>query len=128
MSRIKRVLLWVMAVAYVLAGFNHLLNPEFYVAIIPPGLPNPEWITLVSGLAEIVLGVFVLEPRVRVFAAWGLIALLIAIFPANVHVALENIGSEGPGSGGAVANWVRLPFQALLVFWAWWYTRSDREV
>ena len=70
----------------------------------------------------------VYEPRVRVFAAWGLIALLIAIFPANVHVALENIGSEGPGSGGAVANRVRLPFQALLVLWAWWYTRSDDEV
>ncbi len=60
-----------------------------------PALPDPEWINLVSGLAEIVLGVF--EPRMRVFAAWGLIALLIAIFPANV-------------------------------FWAWWYTRSDREV
>ena len=90
MSRTKRFLLWVMAVCYILAGFNHLMNPEFYVAIIPPELPNPEWLNLLSGLAEIVLGVFILEPRVRVFAAWGLIALLIAVFPANVHVALES--------------------------------------
>ena len=127
MRRTKRILLWVMAAAYVLGGFNHLLNPSFYVAIMPPGLPNPEWLNLLAGLAEIVLGVFVLEPRVRVFAAWGIIALLIAIFPANVYVAQVNLGPEGPGSGGGLGNWVRLPFQALLVLWAYWYTRRDAE-
>jgi uncharacterized membrane protein len=125
MTRTKRVLLWVMAVAYGLAGFNHLMNPEFYIAIIPPGLPNPEWLNLISGLAEIVLGVFLLEPRVRSLAAWGIIALLIAIFPANVYVAIENVGLGGPGTGAGAANWVRLPFQALFIAWAWWYTESD---
>ena len=124
MTRAKRILLWVMAVAYVLAGFNHLVNPEFYVAIIPPGLPNPEWLNVISGLAEIVLGVFLLEPRVRSLAAWGIIALLIAIFPANVYVAVENVGIDGPGTGAGAANWIRLPFQALLIAWAWWYTDS----
>ena len=124
MTRAKRILLWVMAVAYVLAGFNHLVNPEFYVAIIPPGLPNPEWLNVISGLAEIVLGVFLLEPRVRSLAAWGIIALLIAIFPANVYVAVENVGIDGPGTGTGAANWIRLPFQALLIAWAWWYTDS----
>jgi uncharacterized membrane protein len=125
MSRTKRTLLWVMAVAYVAAGFNHLVNPEFYVAIIPPGLPGPEWLNVASGLAEIVLGVFLLEPRVRPFAAWGIIALLVAVFPANLYVATANIGLPGgePGTGNAVLNWVRLPFQALFVAWAWWYTR-----
>ena len=129
MSPIKRFLLWVMAASYVLAGFNHLINPGFYLAIMPPGLPNPEWLNLISGLAEIVLGVFVLEPRVRVLAAWGIIALLIAVFPANVYVALENVGLPAgkPGSGNAVVNWARLPVQALLIVWAWWYTRPDSE-
>jgi uncharacterized membrane protein len=127
MTRTKRALLWVMAVAYGLAGFNHLMNPEFYIAIIPPGLPNPEWLNLISGLAEIVLGVFVLEPRVRSLAAWGIIALLIAIFPANVYVAIENVGLGGPGTGAGALNWVRLPFQALLIAWAWWYTESDMD-
>jgi uncharacterized membrane protein len=117
-----------MAAFYCFAGFNHLFNPDFYVAIMPPGLPNPEWLNVLSGLAEIVLGVFVLEPRVRVLAAWGIIALLIAVFPANVYVTLENVGSEGPGTGSAIANWVRLPFQAVFVVWAWWYTRSDEGV
>ena len=127
MSRVKKYSLWVMAVAYMLNGFNHLLNPDFYVGIMPPGLPNPEWLNVAAGLAEIVLGVFILEPRVRVFAAWGIIALLIAIFPANVYPVMANVGSEGPGSGPGAAGWIRLPFQALFIVWAWWYTRPDEE-
>ena len=127
MSTIKRVLLWIMAAFYVVGGFNHLMNPDFYLAIMPPKLPNPEWLNVLSGLAEIVLGVFVLEPRVRVLAAWGIIALLIAVFPANVYVTLNNIGVPGgeAGGGNAVFNWVRLPFQAVFIVWAWWYTRPD---
>ena len=129
MSLIKRVLLWLLALFLVIGGFNHLMNPAFYLAIMPPALPNPEWLNVISGLAEILLGVFVLEPRVRVLAAWGIIALLIAVFPANMYVALENVGlpTGEPGSGNAVANWVRLPFQALFILWAWWYTRPDTE-
>ncbi len=127
MSTIKRVLLWVMAGAYMFAGFNHLLNPGFYLAIIPPGLADPAWLNVLSGLAEIVLGVFVLEPRVRVLAAWGLIALLIAVFPANVYMAMENVGPDGPGTGAGAANWIRLPFQGVFILWAWWYTRPDPE-
>jgi uncharacterized membrane protein len=120
MSRAKRALLPVQAVAYVLAGFNHLMNPQFYLAIIPPDLPDPEWLNVLSGLAEIVLGVFLLaEPRVRALAAWGLIALLVAVFPANVYAATANVGDAG-----ALA-WIRLPFQALFVAWAWWYTDPE---
>ena len=116
-----------MAAAYALAGFNHLANPAFYVAIIPPDLPAPEWLNLISGLAEIVLGVFLLEPRTRVFAAWGIIALLIAVFPANLYVATQNLGPPdfAPGTGNAALNLARLPVQLLLVLWAWWYTRPD---
>jgi uncharacterized membrane protein len=127
MSRARRILLYVMSAFYVTAGFNHLMNPGFYLAIIPPGLPDPEWLNLLSGLAEIVLGVFLLEPRVRFLAAWGIVALLVAVFPANLYVALENVGVPGgePGTGNAVVNWVRLPFQAVFVAWAWWYTRPE---
>jgi uncharacterized membrane protein len=117
--------MWVMAGCYVVAGFNHLMNPDFYLAIMPPGLPSPEWLNVISGLAEIVLGVFLLEPRARALAAWGIIALLIAVFPANVYVATANVGlPDGtPGTGNALLNWLRLPFQGLFVAWAWWYTR-----
>jgi uncharacterized membrane protein len=116
-----------MGALYCLAGFNHLINPGFYLPIIPPGLPEPEWLNLLSGLAEIVLGVYVLEPRTRIYAAWGIIALLIAVFPANVYMAIENVGPGGPGTGSGAASYVRLPFQALFIVWAWWYTRPDES-
>jgi len=122
MSRTKTVLLYIMAAFYIFAGYNHLANPEFYVAIMPPNLPEPELLNVISGLAEIVLGVFLLEPRTRALAAWGTIALLVAVFPANIYVATANIGPEGPGSGGGMANWIRLPFQIVFIAWAWWYT------
>jgi uncharacterized membrane protein len=124
MSRAKTILLYVMAAAYIFAGYNHLANPSFYLAIMPPELPAPEWLNLLSGLAEIVLGVFLLEPRTRVYAAWGIIALLVAVFPANVYQVQANVGAEGPGTGPGAISALRLPFQALFIVWAWWYTRD----
>ena len=125
MSRAKTILLYVMAAFYVFAGYNHLANPQFYLAIMPPNLPEPELLNVVSGLVEIVLGVFLLDRRTRPFAAWGTIALLVAVFPANVYAAMANVGPDGPGSGAGMANWIRLPFQVPLIAWAWWYTRPD---
>ena len=127
MSRTKRILLYVMAAAYTFAGFNHLMNPDFYLAIMPPKLPNPEWLNVISGLAEIVLGVFLLEPRVRFLAAWGIIALLVAVFPANIYAAMENIGTGGPGTGPGAGHYVRLPLQLVFIVWAWWYTFPEDE-
>ncbi len=127
MSRTKRVLLWVMAGAYAFAGMNHLMNPQMYVNIMPPGLPEPGWLNVLSGLAEIVLAVYVLEPRTRVYAAWGIIALLLAVFPANLHVAVNNIDMATglAAEGSNTAAWVRLPFQLLFIVWAWWYTLPE---
>jgi uncharacterized membrane protein len=128
-SRAKTVLLWILAINLMIAGFMHLLKPSFFVSIIPPELPNPEWLNVISGLAEIVIGVYLLEPRTRVYAAWGAIALFIAVFPANIYAALENVGPDGPGSGAGAVNYIRLPFQALFIFWAWAYTRPpDTEM
>jgi uncharacterized membrane protein len=129
MSRPKRILMWVMSFLYASIGFSHLVNPDQFVAIMPPKLPMPEVLNVISGLIEITLGVFLLEPKTRIYAAWGIIALLIAVFPANLHVATQNIGlpSGEPGTGNAVVNWVRLPFQAVFMLWAWWYTRPDVE-
>jgi uncharacterized membrane protein len=125
MTKFRKPLLYLLSAALCATGFLHLLSPEFFVAIIPAKLPSPEWLNVLAGLAEIIIGVFLLEPRTRVFAAWGAIALMIAVFPANVNMMLENIGPEGPGSGSPVSNWVRLPFQGVWILWAWWYTRPD---
>ena len=127
MSRAKRILMWLLAINLCAAGFMHLLTPEFFVAIIPPGLPNPEWLNVISGLIEITLGVFLLEPTTRRYAAWGIIALAIAVFPANVYQAMENVGAGGPGTGPGAVSYVRLPFQAVFILWAWWYTREPLD-
>jgi uncharacterized membrane protein len=111
----KTVLLVLMATLYISAGVMHFVKPTFFLAMMPPQLPRPAALVAISGVAEIVLGVAVLVPATRVYAAWGIIALLIAVFPANIYAAVADI----PGRGG----YGRLPIQALLIAWAWWYTR-----
>lgn len=128
MRIVKLTLLGVMALFYVVAGVNHFLNPEFYVNIMPPYLPWHAELVLLSGVAEVLLGLAVLVPATRVLAAWGIIALLIAVFPANLHVALHDVPMLGSEQGAGWLNWVRLPLQGLLIAWAWWYTRSPQEV
>ena len=122
MSRVKRVSLWVMALFYIGAGVNHFLSPDFYLAIMPPYLAWHLELVYVSGVAEIVLGVMLLLPQYRVVAAWGVILLLIAVFPANLHQALNDVPIDGESLGPL--RWVRLPFQAVLIAWAWWHTRK----
>jgi uncharacterized membrane protein len=124
---LKLALLWAMAIFYVAAGVNHFVNPDFYVNIMPPYLPWHAELVLLSGVAEVLLGIAVLVPATRVLAAWGIIALLIAVFPANLHVAVHDVPMLGSGQGVGWLNWVRLPFQGLLIVWAWWYTRAPQE-
>ncbi len=110
-----------MGVLYVGAGANHFINPEFYVAIMPPYLPWHLELVLISGVAEIVLGIAVLVPRTRCVAAWGIVALLVAVFPANLHMAMN---SEAYLEVPTLGLYIRLPLQALLIAWAWWFTRT----
>jgi len=121
----KSVLLYLMGVFYALAGVMHLLRPDFYLPMMPPYLPWHAELVWLSGAAELGLGLVVLVPALRVLAAWGIILLLIAIFPANVHIALHNVPVFGAKEGAGIGNWIRLPVQGLLIAWAWWYTRPD---
>ena len=121
MSRTKLALLWVMSAFYVLGGVYHLVNPGFYLPMMPPYLPWHLELVQLSGVAEIVLGIGVLIPSLRRAAAIGLIALLIAVFPANLHIAMNNVPLAGAAAGAGIWNWVRLPLQAVFIAWAWWY-------
>lgn len=127
LAGLKRPLLYVMGVLYILAGAMHLVVPDLYTQIIPPIFPRPLALVYISGVAEISLGVGVLVTRTRRLAAWGLVGLLIAIFPANLYMATHDIAiTGGPGfvrDLSTTAQWARLPFQAVFVLWAWWYTR-----
>ena len=121
MSRTKHALLWLMSAFYVLGGVYHLVNPGFYLPMMPPYLPWHRELVFVSGVAELVLGVAVLIPGLRRAAVLGIIALLIAVFPANLHIAMNDVPLAGATEGAGVWNWVRLPFQAVFIAWAWWY-------
>jgi len=120
----KPLLLYLMAVFYTLAGVMHLARPDFYLPMMPPYLPWHAELVWLSGVAEAVLGVAVVVPALRGLAAWGIILLLVAVFPANVHIALHNVPVFGASEGAGIGNWIRLPVQGLLIAWAWWYTRD----
>lgn len=109
----------VLGVVFVLAGSTHFLFPAPYVKIMPPGLPVPLLLVYVSGACECGLGVLMFT-RFASWAAWGLIALLIAVFPANVHMALH---PELTPKIPPAALWARLPFQGVFIAWAYWFTR-----
>lgn len=111
----QEVSLWIMALLYVAAGVNHFVNTTFYKKIIPPFLPAPGLINIVSGAAEIVLGILLLVPSYTSWAAWGIIALLIAVFPANIYHFIK--GWRKKKMIAALA--IRLPLQGLLVWWAY---------
>jgi len=108
--------LMLLAILFVLAGMNHFLNPQTYLAMMPPWLPFPEVLNLVSGAAEMAGGIGILIPQLRRAAAWGLIALLVAVFPANIQMALH--GLEGVAIPAWVL-WARLPIQPALIAWVY---------
>lgn len=122
MSTAKQALLWVMAAFYVVAGVLHFVATDAYLPLMPPWLPAHRALILLSGVAEVALGVLVLVPATRRLAAWGLVLLLLAVLPANLHVAIHDVPLFGATDGLGIWNWVRLPFQAVLMLWAWWYT------
>ena len=122
---VKQALLWVMGIGYVFAGVLHFVTPDSYLPMMPEWVPAHLPMVYLSGAAEVVLGAAVLEPKLRRAAAYGIIVLLIAIFPANVHIAVHDIPVFGAAEGAGAMNWVRLPIQALLIVWAWWYTLPD---
>lgn len=123
MSMTKRILLWVMAVFYIFGGIMHFARSDYYLPMMPPYLPWHAALIFLSGVAELGLGTALLIPAARSAAAWGIILLLIAVFPANLHIALHNVPVFGATEGAGIWNWVRLPFQGILILWAWWYTR-----
>lgn len=111
-----RLWLGVLALFFVGAGANHFVNPEPYLAMMPPYLPWHGPLVMISGVAEVLGGLGILIPVTRRAAGFGLILLLVAIFPANLQVALHG----WPGTTlPAWALWLRLPLQIVLIFWVY---------
>jgi uncharacterized membrane protein len=114
-----RVLL---AIFFTGAGIMHFIIPNAYARIVPPALPMPHLLVIISGIAEILGGIGLLVPSTRRAAAWGLVLLLVAVFPANIYMAVAHVPAPGI-LGQSWAQWVRLPLQIPLVLWAMHYAR-----
>lgn len=106
---------WALAIGMVFAGAMHFVKPRFYLRIMPPYVPFHRACVVVSGVAEIALGAALVVDVTRPWSAYALIALFVAVFPANVHMALHARQLRVP----APIAWGRLPFQALFIGWAW---------
>ena len=125
MSRTKLALKILLGVAMIGVGILHFVRPEGFVKIVPSYLPSPLALVYVSGFFEILGGAGVLVPRTQRAAAWGLVLLYLAVFPANVNMAIHGIQLDDQHPVPTVALWLRLPLQVLLIAWAWWYTRDE---
>lgn len=114
----NNISLYLQAIIYIVAGLNHFINPKTYLAIMPPYIPAHQLLVTLSGAAEVLLGIGLLFPATRSLSAWGLILLLIAVFPANVHMATSSRFRRLP----AWLRWGRLPLQGLLIWWAYQFS------
>jgi uncharacterized membrane protein len=112
---------YIMAILYILAGANHFLNKGMYMSIMPSWLPKPELLVFISGVCEILFGLLLIPTTTRPVAAWLIIALLIAVFPANIQMAINYYRQHNPYFWLTI---VRLPLQAVLVGWAYSWTRT----
>jgi uncharacterized membrane protein len=123
MKFVKTLSRYLFGLFFIAAGVMHFVKPKFYLAIMPPYLPFHLALVYLSGLFEFGLGAMLLVRKWARLAGWGLILLLIAIFPANIYVYQhqESVPDLSP-----FWHFVRLPIQGVLILWAYWYTRPDR--
>ncbi|WP_035985482.1 DoxX family membrane protein [Leptolyngbya sp. KIOST-1] len=114
----------VLAVCMVVAGVLHFVVPQPFIRIVPGFLPAPAMLVYLSGAIEVLLGLGLLVPALQQISAWGLVILFVAVYPANLNMAFNHIQISGiPDTWWFHA--FRLPFQFVLIAWAYWYTRFE---
>ena len=116
----KKISLYIMILFYAGAGINHFIRPDFYLKIMPAWLPLHKELVFISGIAEVLCAVLLLFSKTRRLGAWAAIALLIAVFPANIQMLLDYKHDNNPMLWVAI---LRLPIQLLLIWWAYSFTK-----
>ena len=112
----------VLAIVFIGAGVLHFVKTPLYLSIMPPYLPQPKLLVWISGVFEILGGIGVLPRRARRFSGYGLIALLIVVLPANLHMATH--AEKFPIA--PIWLWLRLPLQGVLIAWVWWSVKDGK--
>ena len=123
MPPLKLAALLLLSATMVFVGVLHFARLKPFVRIVPNYLPAPVALVYISGFFEILGGVGLLIPATRVWAAWGLISLYIAVFPANIYMLTNNISLNPKKPIPRWALWARLPFQLVFIAWAYWFTQ-----
>jgi uncharacterized membrane protein len=124
MRTIKLLPKYLLAIGFTLAGVNHFVNPAFYLKIMPPVLRAHLFLIYLSGFFQIALGILLLIPKYTSLAAWGIVALLIAVFPANVYMAMN---ADLFPEYNRNLLYLRLPLQFVFIAWAFYYTRGTTD-
>lgn len=119
---LKQISKYVLGGLFILAGINHFVMPAFYLQIMPPYLPAPLLLIYLSGFLEIGFGAALLMPKFSRRAAWGIVLLLIAVYPANIYMAMN---TDLFPDVNPLIIFLRLPLQFVLIAWAFWFTRKD---
>jgi uncharacterized membrane protein len=122
LSTLKKVSLFIMSILYIIAGLNHFIHPLFYKKIMPPFIPWHMPLIYVSGFFEILLGILLIPLYTRRMAAWGIMLLLIAVFPANIYMMINYLHEKNPDLWITI---LRLPLQFILIWWAYSFTRKS---
>ena len=120
MESFKLITVYTMSLFYVFVGIKHFTNPTWFMKIMPPYLPFHKEFVYISGAFEIILGLMLLLDKTRFIGGWGLILLLIAVFPANIYLAQTN--GLAMNTTPLIA-WGRLPFQGIFILIAYWHTK-----
>lgn len=130
-SSLRVLLRYVLAIFMIGIGALHFVAETFFVQIVPPFLPAPRLLVWISGVAEIALGVGLVPVRSRRWAGYGLVALYVAVFPANIYMAVTNLQIQGLPSSfeqpSQLMLWLRLPLQIVLIAWALWVSAPSRR-
>lgn len=116
----KKLVLFGLAAFFINVGVDHFVNPDFYLNIMPPSFPLHAEAVYISGFFEVVGGISLLIPRLRKIAGWGLFALLIVVYPANIYMAIT---PQAFPDIPVTLLYVRLAFQFVFFYWAYSVTR-----
>ena len=122
---IKLITIYIMSGFYVWIGIKHFISPtDPFMHIMPPYLPFHLELVYLSGAFEIILGLLLLYKGTRTIAAWGLILLLVVVFPANIYLAFNEEPQQLIGISAFVASWIRLPIQGVFIALAYWHSKG----
>ena len=120
----KILTIFVMSFFYIYVGIRHFIEPEWFVQIMPPFLPYHFELVYLSGFFEILFGVMLLFKRTRSLACFLIILLLVAVYPANIYLAFNEVPQQALGISSFMASWVRLPMQFILIGLAYWHSKN----